>query len=259
MAEVNLNKELNLGSLEGNDILTISQEGDVLTIKNATTGATDAYTMQKGYTYTFNAGAGDDTITVDSSVDIGSLSLFGGDGNDTFVVNGRIGDIQGQAGNDTITVTAGGVVRNLYGGIGNDTFTVDGNAKNVYGDGIDGSGKEVGSGDDDITINGTVENVRAGAGADDITINGVVRHNVAMGAGADSLHLGASSWVQGDIWSGGSGTGSDKITIDVGAKAGDGTSGGTIHNRGGNLDIYGTLTGFKLDNGTNSDNTHFYK
>src|SRR5262245_4923288 len=73
-----------------------------------------------------NAGAGDDTVTVDSAI-TQRLFVSGGDGNDTITVNSPKGAIYGGAGNDTISTTGSGPYA-INGGADNDTITSgDGN------------------------------------------------------------------------------------------------------------------------------------
>ena len=143
---------------------------------------------------TFNAGAGDDTVTV-GDLDTAcrsSLVIQGGDGNDILsALNADTGDIrvrmEGGAGNDTI-----------IGGQGGDTLVGDGGTDYIKGgDGNDqiegGTGADSINGENgnDTLLGGDTTDTLTGDGAD--TLNG--------DAGDDSLRGGLG----GDVLNGGSG------------------------------------------------------
>ena len=88
---------------------------------------------------TFNGNMGEDTIEVEDAILTGSFVL-GGKGNDTMFVDGVTGgEVNGNLGNDIITITSV-VDRNfdasVRGGQGNDIITVSGDFVNsaIYGD-----------------------------------------------------------------------------------------------------------------------------
>lgn len=119
------------------------------------------------------AGAGNDSITADQSMDAENAVIAGGAGDDTLM--GGVGDdnIEGDAGEDV-----------LYGGSGDDALTGGAGADRLYG----------GEGDDQLYVdaddlqNGHVD---AGAGSDIVVVNDVA--GVALDLGA----LGAEAAVGG--------------------------------------------------------------
>lgn len=78
----------------------------------------------------FNGGAGNDTITVDSSVDL-PVTLIGGDGEDVLVGGSGTNRIAGGRGNDTITTFGANDTFLFEDGWGVDTIT-DGGGTNAY-------------------------------------------------------------------------------------------------------------------------------
>lgn len=168
-------------------------------------------------TMRLSGGAGDDAISTTGVHSNMVLTVLGGDGHDTIIIN-TVGShiIQGDAGNDTITGSNG--AESIYGGTGADTIygaggndTVYGGSENdlVYGgngnDHIQGE-----AGDDTIHGEAGVDFMRGGDGNDSIygganndTIYGDAGNDVLYGdAGTDfiiggfgdDLIYGGSEW-----------------------------------------------------------------
>ncbi|MFH0780998.1 MAG: DUF4347 domain-containing protein [Pseudomonadota bacterium] len=130
---------------------------------------------------TINGEAGNDVITIGSGVNVSNATINGNDGNDTIINNGGVNEIAGGDGNDSITNSAGGSVLEIYGS----------------------------QGDDEITNNGWVGSaINGGAGNDSITISSSGEaYQIIGGDGNDSINNNHSVWVSID-----GGDGTDIIT-----------------------------------------------
>jgi hypothetical protein len=146
----------------------------------------------------FNGNVGDDNINVGDAILTGSYVLGGKDNDDISVDGVTGGEVNGNLGNDTIEIDAGGdnVNASIRGGQGNDIIDIFGNLTNsgVYGDkgadiirvgGGDFSGSAVYGGEDnDIITNNNGDNIQlwgnkgndairdVNAGAKGVTIKG---------------------------------------------------------------------------------------
>ena len=145
-----------------------------------------------------NGGAGNDTITVDTTaVESFAAAISGGDGDDKITISGSAtATIAGDAGDDVIT---GGAGENaIQGGIGNDTLIGGEVADVIVGnnghDTIFGNG-----GDDDLFGNGGHDTIEGGdgndfcsGGAGDDTLDGNDGDDEMQGGGGNDLMYGAA-------------------------------------------------------------------
>ncbi len=149
---------------------------------------------------------GDDTImnsgtvnniyggkNADSIDNMGTVNntISGGKGADVIRSNGTVTDINGDNGNDSITVGAKGTVTNVSGGDGNDSITNNGSIKReLYGNndhdtitiGTKGTASEVygGRGNDTIINHGTVTGIDGGKGDDQVYfLGGTVKEGIS--------------------------------------------------------------------------------
>ena len=175
------------------------------------------------YVWMYYAGGGNDKVTAQAG-DI----VYGGLGNDTLIATGRMSDIHGEAGNDTITV--GSAKKNLdkvnvYGGSGSDVIEAYGSYHYIAG-GLDNDKIDLysaagdantakyscitgGKGDDTITIHGGQDHlVRGGLGNDVITITeGGESHEIYGGDGTDTMSVdGVDNYLSG-------GNANDKLIV----------------------------------------------
>jgi hypothetical protein len=128
--------QLKIAGTKWADNISVTQTVDGIIVTN--TGGWTSTTFTGTYKNIWiNAGAGNDKITVDSSV-TNNTYLYGSDGNDT--INGGAGSdniyggngndsLSGNAGDDTLVSLGGGVYDKLTGGEGLDSFWLDNNAK----------------------------------------------------------------------------------------------------------------------------------
>ena len=164
------------------------------------------------YSWLYYAGGGNDTITSHEG-DI----VYGGKGDDTLKVQGRMANVQGEDGNDTITVQAAD-------GTNLDRVVVRGGADN---DVINGYGSYLylagNKGDDEIHLrskDGSTETAHdslahGGYGNDKIYINAGQNQRVIGGSGEDTLYA-----YSGDFHMLNGGSDNDKIYIvDDGTKS----------------------------------------
>jgi hypothetical protein len=140
-----------------------------------------------------NAGSGNDKITVASSV-TKKLLLTGGDGNDTFVINGGSSDsvVYGNDGDDIFINTVANI--KYYGGEGDDTF--EGSDVAEY---IDmGIGKNIVNayGGNDTIYDAGMSTIDAGSGDDIVTIQEIKALDIIFGDGDDTLVLQDSDATQ---------------------------------------------------------------
>jgi hypothetical protein len=175
---------------------------------------------------TVNAGNGNDIVNVANT---GSVSVFGGDGNDT---------VNGDAANNTISIDS---VETANLGAGNDSLTML-SAFAVTVDGGAGNDTVTGSAGNDTITAANVETINAGAGNDTITVSTATAVNAGDGndtvtgsAGNDIIDGGAGDDVinsgnGNDIVTGG--TGNDTITTGTGNNYVQGGAGDDIINAG---------------------------
>jgi hypothetical protein len=155
---------------------TVRIEGGLVTGGVFTGGLDDTITVSGGQ-IGLPGITGDPLAAIDGiGTDRGALGeVRGNDGDDTITVTGGTiyGEVGGDDGGDRMTVTGGTLFSNLAGGLGNDRVAVGGGviAGNVSGD----------EGDDTIGVSG-----------------GIVRGNVAAGAGNDAVRVSGGTIV-GDV------------------------------------------------------------
>ena len=239
----------NLTGGTGNDAFRFGNNGSLTGSINGGAGA-DALTGDNdGNNFTVNAvnaGLLTGKLTGFSSIE----RLNGGSGIDTFNVNFALsGDgttaVNGGVGNDTITVATGVVMAGgIDGGADDDTINIGTGAgvTTVLG------GVACGTGDDTITVTGTVTTDVAGNDGDDLVrlaAAATLTGSVDGGLGADTLDGGntGSTYVI-------SGVDSGSVTGRVSSFAGvenlqGGTAGDTFRFQSG-----GTLTNGTIDGGT---------
>jgi hypothetical protein len=126
-------------------------------------GATATYKDNTANVLTISAfgslqgGTGVDAFTV--ALAGFTANLLGGDGNDTFLVNGVLtGSISGQNNDDSITITTGSVTGAVDGGTGSDTLSVPGDVTltTSTANGYSGTNGNIGGGFSGIdTLNGS--------------------------------------------------------------------------------------------------------
>lgn len=234
----------------GNDTIRLT---DVVNLVNINGGAdadlvlggTLADTLTLTGVETVNSGAGLDVLTVTDaatvSIDLGAdndsvtftggattTTIEGGAGTDTvsgsanadFLTVDNVETVNGNAGNDTITLLApvvGGVTVNG----GNDSDTVNGSA---LADLLATTGVEranLGDGNDTITTDNTAIFVDAGAGNDSVTtgtgadtvVAGTGNENISTGTGNDIIRFAGGELTAADTVAGGGQTTFDAIEL----------------------------------------------
>ena len=155
---------------------------------------------------TINGLAGDDTITMASSVEVPAL-IYGGDGNDSITGGSGADTIYGNFGNDVI---AGGLKRDsILAGLGNDTVTAGDGPDSIYG----GDGTDLlrgGKGADYIEGRGKADTIYGGFGND--AIIGGAGADLIYGEDDDDRIDVSPAWVFRDTVDGG--LGNDLATYD---------------------------------------------
>jgi Ca2+-binding RTX toxin-like protein len=141
---------------------------------------------------------GNVSLSTESRLD--SVTIHGGDGNDTFVTNvGNYSDsVDGGKGDDTLWV--GGGHNNVTGGEGNDNIWALGGNDNIDGgsgnDNIDaGNGNNTvygRAGDDHITVGTGNDYVEGNEDNDTINISADGNDTVLAGSGNDTINVGSS-------------------------------------------------------------------
>jgi hypothetical protein len=122
----------------GNDQITVSQSGNVFTIKNGSWSTTVTGTFTK---LTVKGNGGNDSIKLDASVTenadlyggAGNDSITGGSGNDRIFAGGGANVVDGGAGDDTI-ITVGSASDTVTGGLGTDSYWMDDSSKEIVTD-----------------------------------------------------------------------------------------------------------------------------
>jgi Ca2+-binding RTX toxin-like protein len=206
------------------------------TISVSITSAASNFATLSGGVLTFNGPAGDNTLALTTSGSHLIATLNGVNSRFRLASIASI-NLNGGAGNDTITIGSGVPGSTVLGGTGNDTIT----ASNFLGDSIKG-----GSGTDSLrggglgfdTIrggSGNYDTIRGGADSNDSLRGGTGSHDsIRGGAGSDDIiRGGAGSY---DSIRGGAG---DNDTIIGGAGGGDTLTGGA----GGNDSITASTGG----------------
>lgn len=165
---------------------------------------------------TITGGKGDDTISAQGSIN-------GGDGNDSITLTGA-GTVKGGKGDDTISAdVAGGTAISIDGEVGNDSITVSGGGKDS--DEKVASVTIIGGKGEDVIDAGNLDSetkvsIDGGDGADVITVSG--SGTVDAGAGDDIITVMAGTLTvnagSGKDVIDSSNTGADdKVTINAGA------------------------------------------
>lgn len=171
--------------------------------------------------------AGTDTIVYNFGTS-GAVTVFGGDdtvdsadGADSITIDGDdagagtaySATVYGNAGNDTISITADGdndsVAATIFGGLGNDSIITEQGADSVVG----------GEGNDIITTGAANDTVDGGAGNDSVTV-GTGTNSVVGGAGNDTITSGTDVQAAGYF---DAGEGDDLIDLDGAANTGANT------------------------------------
>ena len=207
----------------GNDIITV-KGGSGHTIDGGT-GA-DSITIERGKETVINGNDGNDTIIVKSDADVKKID--GGSGNDVIKSYGKVTEIYGGAGNDQIYFYEGSISGNtscryIDGQEGNDTITVaagthyvaDSTGNNTFN--ITGGSNhriEGGDGQDTIKLNsGSGHKVSGGAGVDTIYVNAGGGHEIESGAGADNIIVDMSKDLRSFTIKSVAGDTADNLTI----------------------------------------------
>ena len=129
---------LQINGSTGNDSITVSQSGNVFTIKNGSWSTSVTGTFTK---LIVRGNGGNDSIMLDASVTenadlyggAGNDTLTGGSGNDRIFAGAGNNVCNGGAGNDMI-VTIGSNADTVIGGAGTDTYWMDASASEVITD-----------------------------------------------------------------------------------------------------------------------------
>lgn len=142
-------------------------------------GGNDTITTNGQRNDTLDGGEGNDTLSAGG----GSDQLFGGNGND--LLNGNAGDddLNGEAGNDTLS---GGGGNDLLDG-GEDDDVLSGGAGNDEVHGGDGNDQITGDGGDDFLFGETGNDTITGSGGSDVFVGGDGDDALSGGAGRDLL------------------------------------------------------------------------
>jgi len=215
--EVTQNSNLYIQGLEGADNITLAPNSNAVSATTIYGGAGNDVIAVNGVAVSFvngslmQGGAGNDTLSVTQT--ISSSTVRGGADNDTLnIVNATQAFINGNLGNDTINIAAGGVIGSnttIFGGAGADTVNV------AAGVTLSASSIFLDAGNDTITDAGTTgftsfvnSTVFGGDGNDQILLDGSAQDYVADGGnGNDIITLGAGdNTVTG-------GAGDDIITV----------------------------------------------
>ncbi|WP_313253182.1 autotransporter outer membrane beta-barrel domain-containing protein [Stenotrophomonas sp.] len=203
------------GNVEGNEGSNQIRIGGLGALPGGSTPTLDSVTVNGDV-------RGGDGAATDGSNQIWVLGgahvagdVFGGNGNDTIVLNGATaaidGAIDGGAGNDTIALM-NGAVGGVAGGEGDDRISLDGATVNGLIDGGEGNdtiglnsgsvadGVDAGNGNDAIVLNGATVSgpISGGAGDDTLSlISGSVAGGVNAGTGADTLNVAGATFALG--------------------------------------------------------------
>jgi Ca2+-binding RTX toxin-like protein len=162
-------------------------------------------------------GDGNDTIDNEGTIR-GSFLLAGGTGNDVITVGSFNGDfgvsrvVQGNEGNDHITITSNNAAilaqggdgddridlgyhvtnTTVEGGAGNDTLTADAGGSSEHFDGGAGNDSIVGSGGNDTILGGANNTLTGDTGGDDTIDGGAGNDSIDAGGGTDTVLFSGS-------------------------------------------------------------------
>jgi hypothetical protein len=225
----------------GNDQITITHVGTDWTISNGAEWSMDKIAAVTKVNV--NGKAGNDTITLDSTVTI-PATLLGDLGDDAITIADGASSISGGAGNDSLT--AGSANATLSGDAGDDTLVGGSGADKLFG----------GAGNDSISGNAGNDSVQGGLGND----------VMSGGDGTDTIDYNDHTALQGVTMDIGAGTAgmsgeSDTFTADFerfsmsqGADSVTGSSGDDIiAGNGGNDTINGLAGNDKIYDGAGND------
>jgi Ca2+-binding RTX toxin-like protein len=233
--------------------LNLPGKADAASLSYGTTGYVVSSTKFAG-TRWVPSGGGAASLTVRMNADNGRFTVNSTNAPDSFTING-------EAGNDTVTVASSVTSAvTLIGGAGDDTLTSGGGADSLNGgDGKDrltgGAGNDVmvgGAGDDTLLGGAGNDSLSAGAGNDQL--NGESGVDTVLGeAGNDIILAGGTEAVTGgrDIMDAGSGTDlldvvGGSLTLEAFGRTGSGAVGfETINGKG--AVILGTASANVLD------------
>ncbi|MCJ8191976.1 hypothetical protein MUY73_11635, partial [Sphingomicrobium aestuariivivum] len=221
----------------------------------------DSFTIEGDASANFIEGAGgSDTITVLGDADVVGGIYGGGDGQDDSAAldtgdnifidtTGMVGLVDGQLGDDTITI-ANGDVGMVYGNVGDDTLIVtgglidgldggDGNDTIAMSGGVIGT-VDAGAGDDDVTLDGAtvIGAITTGTGDDTVAMTDASAASLATGEGADSITL-ATTDIAGAITTG---AGDDSLAMTGGSAGSIDTDGGMDSVTLVDADVTGAIT-----------------
>ena len=231
---VNINEGLSEEVFTGDGDDTVNMSGAFSDVNSyvSTEDGDDVINVKSGSVLNYgnaqiNAGDSNDTINLDQGSTVAAneynsgTRIYGGDGDDTFNMNGEIkgGLVYGDDGDDTFNVGSTGVLKDgatIYANEGNDTINFDGTAENgtqiqgnegydtiniksgavidnssVYGDDVNENSFNAGN---EINIDGTVRNnsnVYGGARVDTVNINGTVENSSMTNtrSGDDTINI----------------------------------------------------------------------
>jgi hypothetical protein len=244
---------LSVTGTTGNDQITVSHSGNAWTVTNNDYSVTKTYkTVTK---LSVNAKAGDDTITLDSSV-TQPATLVGDLGNDTITGSAGAASISGGAGDDSLTSGTSNDI--LCGNDGNDTLVGGAGADKLIG----------GAGNDSISGNGGNDVIQGGLGNDTMSGgNGIdtldysdhtLKQPVTadLGAGTGGMTGETDSYADGfEKFNGTAGndsiTGSDNNDIINGQAGND-----TINGMGGDDQIWDAAGNDSVNGGDGNDSLY---
>ncbi|WP_211355867.1 hypothetical protein, partial [Colwellia echini] len=109
-------------------------------------------------------GVGTDSFTVNSGVSIGTID--GGNGANTYAINGTAGAITGGVDADTFTIGTAGITGALVGGAGDDIFTINGDTTGRIASISGGDGDDTVSLDNTGVVTGTIAGGAQGVALD---------------------------------------------------------------------------------------------
>lgn len=217
LALVNPEGPLFVGAQQAADVLTITDSGSALygaaitsaTIKGGAgadainfAGNARGMTLANGF---INLNAGDDTLTMRAADNVAGASIFGGQGADTITTGVLSASfLNGNKGNDTLTVTGNSVSSTARGGAGNDAIAVNANftssliagdagndtfTSSVVGNALTSSTVQGNAGNDTVNFAGqTGSTLTLRGGADNDTVTGGTLDDTIFGdAGNDSI------------------------------------------------------------------------
>ncbi len=155
---------------ESNQAANLEIRGDNNVINGSSLA--DNISVEQGSNNVINGLSGNDKLTSESE----NNSLNGGNGNDTITLNASSNQtITGGAGNDIFNINSDNNT-NINAGEGNNEITIEGSQNNVT----------TGSGNNEITINNDSNTITAGDGNNDLVVNGS-NNTLTAGSGNNSV------------------------------------------------------------------------